>query len=1112
MADDIRIWLTEIGLGEYIDAFVENEVELNLLHELTNDDLKDLGVAKLGHRKALLSAITQMDGASGDPTEAKTPVNHHTRIRQAERRQLTVMFCDIVGSTSLSGKVDPEVLRDIITIFQNLVAGAVTKFDGQVAKYMGDGVLCYFGWPKAHEDDAKGAVRAGLEIIRALKATMMPGDAVIEARIGISTGLVVVGDLIGSGSAQEEAVVGETPNIAARLQGVAAPGQVVIGPSTRSLLGRTFEVEELGLHELKGVAEKMPAFSVVREAQVETRFEAQSISSLHPMIGREHELNLISDRWNQAVSGGGQLLLLSGEPGIGKSRVAKAVSDAASQTDHIRISYQCSPYHEGSPLYPTIQQLRISTGITESDSNEEQLDKIEDLLVGNGANLIASLLGADGEARYGRLTLSPTQQRANTLQVLIDELVALSRAQPVLFVIEDAHWIDATTLELIEIALDRIDTERVLILVTARPGFIHSFAGLAAITKLEMNRLAPSQIADIIRSVAGDTQLTPEVCDDITARSDGVPLFAEELTKTILASAQTTSDETGSRIGESRRDLVVPASLNESLMARLDQNLEAKEVAQIASCIGREFSYGLLARIAEKTPSELDASLKALREAELILRRGTDTEDRFMFKHALVTDTAYGSLLISRRTEIHARIADALSEDGDAPPEDMARHLAGAGRAEQASKAWDQAGDMAMQRAALREAAKSFRSALEQLAKLSESRQRDLAELRILTRLGSALVNVEGWASVEGNAVHKRAKDLADLLDTSAERVSALVGIWLYHTGRGEHDQSAAITTELQDIAKQSDDRGLLLQAHHAAWPNTMVRGLTHKSAEAIDAGLAIYDEELHRHHGQLYMGHDPAVCGHTMAGPVKWALGHISEAERHIREASDLIQRRGDMSSRIHSLILQGSWHCTTGDHQRLLEIADELGQLARTHHLRAAEVNARVYRGWALVGSGDVAGGLKDLEAGVEAWRGSGARIYLGQRLSLLGETHSLLGKHFDARKTFDAAFEVLNGTKEFQFSPEMNIRRGHSLLAADAGDRKGAEHVFLIALAVARRQKAPTYELRAANSLAELWADKGSREQSAKILTDAVDHFPSHENCSDLEKAKEYLKGVM
>ena len=718
--------------------------------------------------------------------------------------------------------------------------------------------------------------------------------------------------------------------------------------------------------------------------------------------------------------------------------------------------------------------------------------------------MIAALLGMDGEARYGALEMSPTQQRANTLEALTDELVAVSRKRTVLFVLEDSHWIDATTLELIDLALDKISTERVLILVTARQNFTHNFVGQAAITKLELNRLGRSQIGEIIASVAGDTKLPAELCDDIAARSDGVPLFAEELTKAILASGALSTTGESHEISVSSRDLVVPASLKDSLMARLDQNLEVKEVAQIASCIGREFSYELLARVAQKPPAELDNALEELRKAELIFRRGAASENKFIFKHALVSDTAYESLLKSRRREIHSKIAEVLAEKSDTAPEIIARHLAGAGRPEEASLAWERAANAALQRAALREAAQLFRTALDQLELLPKTRKRDLAELRMLTRLGSTTLNVEGWASVEAKTVNKRAKELADHLDSSAERVSALVGIWLYHTGRAEHDASAEISEQLNTIAQNSKDPGLLLQAHHAAWPTQMLCGQTCQSAETIDAGLSLYDEELHRHHGQLYMGHDPAVCGHSMAGPVKWALGRISEAEDHIKEAAELSQRRGDVSSRIHSLILQGSWHCTTGHAQRLLELAEELGQLAGSHHLRAAKVNAQIYRGWALVGLGDITDGMRELEQGVGAWQASGARIFLGQRLSMLGEAHTLLGQHSDASRVFDAAFEVLRSTKEQQFAPEMYLRLGRSLLAADAKNRKAAERAFSKALDIARQQKASTYEIRAAVSLAGLWVDMGLHENAARNLTKAIEHFPSGETSSDLEAA--------
>lgn len=447
--DGIAQWLTRHGLGQYAETFTENDIDLDVLPDLTDDDLKELGLS-LGHRKRLLKAAAP---APAEPASVTAP---EPLSPDAERRQLTVMFVDLVGSTALSGQLDPEDMRGVITSYQNTVAGVVTRFEGHVAKYMGDGVLCYFGWPHAHEDDAERAVRAGQAIMQAMAGMSSPGGRPLSARAGIATGLVVVGDLIGEGAAQENAVVGDTPNLAARIQGLAEPGQVAVADATRLLLGDMFELADLGGHALKGIDGETRAFAVIGERAVESRFEARSGGSVAQMVGRDHELALMLERWQRTKATEGQLVLLTGEAGIGKSRITRAMIDAVSGEDHIRLNYQCSPYHIDSSLYPAIQHLTFAAGLKPGDSNDEKLDKLEALVGREPAPLIAAMMGLDGDQRYGPIDLAPQQQRARTLQALAGQLISLSEQKPVLMVFEDAHWIDATSLELLDLCLDQV--------------------------------------------------------------------------------------------------------------------------------------------------------------------------------------------------------------------------------------------------------------------------------------------------------------------------------------------------------------------------------------------------------------------------------------------------------------------------------------------------------------------------------------------------------------------------------------------------------------------------------------------------------------------------------
>ncbi len=577
--ENVRAWLEANGFGRFADLFEANEIDREVLLELTDDDLAKLGLP-LGPRKKLLKAIAALDQPT-EPSPTRSlpepaPPAMAAPRPDAERRQLTVMFVDLVGSTALSTQLDPEDMREVIRAYQNAVAGEIARFDGHVAKFMGDGVLAYFGYPKAHEDEAERAVRAGLAITAAIGLLNNPAGEALAARVAIATGLVVVGDLVGEGVAQEQAVVGDTPNLAARLQGIAAPGQVVIADATRRLLGSGFELEDLGEHELKGIGEPVPAFAVAGERRVESRFEAMSGPSLLPMVGRGQELALLLERWALAKAGEGQGVLLVGEAGIGKSRISRALLDALVEEEHFRVRYQCSPYHIDSALWPVIQQLNHAAGLETEDPIEARLDKLEALLERAGgreaAPLIANLLGLDGVARYGPLDLTPQARRARTLHALAEQPLRLATRQPVLVVLEDAHWIDPTTLELIEQCLDRIAKARVLILMTSRPDQQPALAAHPHVTRLTLNRLGRAGVESIVARLGGD-HLPSKTINGIIARTDGVPLFVEELTKAVL--------ETG--------EASIPASLHDSLMARLDRIPDVKALAQIAACIGRDF-------------------------------------------------------------------------------------------------------------------------------------------------------------------------------------------------------------------------------------------------------------------------------------------------------------------------------------------------------------------------------------------------------------------------------------------------------------------------------------------------------------------------------------------
>jgi class 3 adenylate cyclase len=686
---DISAWLTSLGLERYKQAFLANEIDVAVLPKLTADDLKDLGVVIVGHRRKLLEAIADLKSAPGSAPvspELAGPARHP----DAERRQLTLMFIDLVGSTALSAQLDPEDMSKVIRAYQNAVAGEITRFEGHVAKFMGDGVLAYFGWPRAHEDEAERAVRAGLAVGAAVALLPTPAGEPLAARVGIATGLVVVGDLVGEGAAQEQAVVGDTPNLAARLQSAAEPGMVVIADATRRLLGDVFELRHLGALTLKGIQETTPAFAVLGERALESRFAVRQGGGVAPIVGRDQELALLLERWRQAQGGEGQVVLLTGEAGIGKSRLTEALVETIVAEPHFLLRYQCSPYYADSPLYPVIQHLGFAAGFAPDDSTELRLERLEALLaratddIAEAAPLMSALLGINGEARYGVLALTPQQRRKRTLAVLIEQLAGLARSRPVLWVVEDAHWIDPTTLELIELALDRVQGASVMTLITARPTFVPAFASHPVVTRLALNRLARAATQAIVLRITRGKRLPDILLDEIAARTDGVPLFVEEMTKAVIESGALREGSDAYHRGGPLSTLAIPTTLHDTLMARLDRLQPVKEVAQTASVIGRSFDHGTIVALAGLLEPDIAEAMRKLVEAELVFRRGTPPDASYLFKHALVRDAAYESLLKAKRIALHARLLDVLEARGDAAPQVKAQHAEAAGLAERA--------------------------------------------------------------------------------------------------------------------------------------------------------------------------------------------------------------------------------------------------------------------------------------------------------------------------------------------------------------------------------------------------------------------------------------------
>ena len=621
--------------------------------------------------------------------------------------------------------MDPEDLREVISAYQKCVAETVRRFDGFVAKYMGDGVFVYFGYPQAHEDDAERAVRAGLELVAA--ASGLKTHAVLQTRVGIATGLVVVGDLIGSGASQEQAIVGETPNIAARLQGVAEPNAVVIAESTRRLVGNLFELEDLGSKELKGISGQVRAWTALRPATVESRFDALHTSGVTELVGREEELEILLRRWSRARTGEGQVALLSGEAGIGKSRLTAALLERLASEPHTRLRYFCSPQRTDSTFFPIISQMDRAARFAHDDTVQAKLDKLDALMAQSQTPpqdiaLFAEMLSLPNDGRYPTLDLTPQQRRQKTLEALRGPVETFARKNPVLMIFEDAHWADPSSLEVFSGAVDRTAARRVLLIITFRPEFAPPWAGLPHVTALTLNRLARREVGAMIDRVAGNKHLSADLRQDIIERTDGIPLFVEEMTKAVLeAEGEGAAKRTAAAVPSPA--LAVPASLHASLMARLDRlGGPAKEVAQIGAAIGREFTHALLAAVRAKPEAELNTALDRLVEAGLLFRQGVPPHATYLFKHALVQDAAYGTLLREPRRALHARIAETLESQfadiAENQPEVLARHCTEAGLIEKAAGLWGKAGQRSLARSALVEAVEQFTRALAQIATL----------------------------------------------------------------------------------------------------------------------------------------------------------------------------------------------------------------------------------------------------------------------------------------------------------------------------------------------------------------------------------------------------------
>jgi class 3 adenylate cyclase len=1102
----IADWLQKLGMSEYLQRFAENDIDISVLRHLTDQDLKELGVS-LGHRRKMLAAIGE--GAATAPETRPPAASAEFKASDtAERRQVTVMFCDLVGSTALSTQFDPEDLREIISAYHRAVAAAIAGFDGFVAKYMGDGALIYFGYLRAHEDDAERAVRAGLASIGAV-SRLDVGAAKLQARVGIATGLVVIGDLIGEGSAREQSVVGETPNLAARLQALAAPASLVIDAQSRHQIGELFDLEDLGSQQLAGFVETQRAWKVLGQSREVSRFEALRSMTL-PLVGRDEEVELLLRRWNQAQRGEGRVVLISGEPGIGKSRLTAALSEHIGAEPHTRLRYFCSPHHQDSALYPFIVQIENAAGFIRDDAIEARLGKLSALLApatqdDDDFALLAELLSLPGNATA--LNLSPQRKRERLFEALLKLLEAV-RQRPVLMVFEDAHWIDPTSRELLDLTVDRVKRLPMLLAITFRPDFQPPWSGRSHVTSLALNRLDERHGETLVQNLVGDAALAPDVVAKIIERTDGVPLFLEELTKAVLESAGQEDQLVAAPSTASLGPPSVPATLHASLVARLDRlGPVPKEVAQIGSVLGREFAYNLIEPVAQRDARELQGALGQLGDAGLLFCHGTAPHASYLFKHALVQDAAYSTLVRARRQELHGRVAAVLKQEFadlvERRPELLAHHLTAAGETARATDQWLKAGQYAAARLAHLEAIRHFERGLAALTALAESADRDRREIELQLARGLSLFTAKGFNSAEAADSYTRARELAEQQGDSHQLFMSVYGLWQSANGAGRVFDCRRLSNRLQQLTANNADDELSLQAHHAAWATCIFTGDPAAAHEHSETGCRLYDPERDSFHRHLYGGHDPGICARYFGAQAHWLLGYPEKGLALGAESLELGKRIAHPFSFAIALQYHAMLHLDRREPGPALDRLEAAEKIAAEQRLGFV-LEPQLLRGAALTLHGALEEAVACLREGLVGVVGTTRLRCYG--LAKLSDALIRQGEYSAALAAARDGLSAVEETGHRQWQAELNRLEGVALCGLNRTEE--SQSALEEALRVARMQKAKSYELRAATSLARLWGEQGRRTDASGLLAPVYGWFTEGVDMADLQDAKVLL----
>jgi predicted ATPase/class 3 adenylate cyclase len=1053
-------------------------------------------------------------GACGNGLVADVDARISARTAAAERRQLTVMFCDLVDSTRLASRLELEEWRDVLRAFQTACANAVRQYGGTISRYMGDGILVLFGYPHAHEDDAERSVRAALSMVEAVASLPPPSvTESLEIRIGIATGLVVAGDLIGDGASEEEAILGETPNLAGRLHAEAPPNGVVIASQTRALLGGRFVCEDLGAHPLKGFGEPVPRWRVVRPRPGASRFTTAGRAQRTPLIGREDNLSWLLGLWRSAARQRGRVAMLVGDAGIGKSRLAEAVRERLDEAC-APLRFQCSPHFVNRALHPVVQHIELAVRTGPDDPAPAKLEKLAAWLDPefNGADelaVLAALLSIPEDVAPPLPAMSVQRRKQETFDLLLRILGARAAVRPVLMIVEDLHWADPTTMELLSALVSCIDRMAVLAIFTFRSGLATSWDG-PHVERCELQRLPPGSALSLGEHVVGTRQMPKAVLEQVVRRADGIPLFIEELTQAVFGLG-VLDDSRGSPEGlhGPLPELAIPSTLQDSLMARLDQLGAAKFVAQLASAIGREFSYPLLSAIAPLPAERLRAELAVLEGAGLVHAEGASVRGVFAFKHVLVQEVAYQTLLRNRRQELHTLIAQVLQEQFPrqvrAAPELLAHHWTQAGDIERAVAGWLAAGERACERSEYSEAVGHLRKGLDLVAAVPDQAQSRDRELALLLALGPVLMAVAGAGTPEVAQLYARALELCREIPKSALHFAALWGRWLFAM---DHRAGLERADDLLQLAQELGDPALLVQSHHCQWATLYMLGAHEECCKHADEGLRLYDRDRHRRQAHLYGGHDPKVCALGERALSCWLLGRLDESLTSMRLALDWAESLTHVGSRIHAMDYSLVVHRLRRDPVEVARRADEMVTFAAEQRLSEYRDKGLLFRGWAKAFLGDVPGGLNEMRGALASEEKAGIPSDLPLYYEMFAEVCERAGRFEEGLDAVREGFVQSERRRLVYWNAELHRRRGELMLATGVGTASVA-HCYERALAEAREQGALFLELRAATSLTRLHhRDEGLASNPPEQLRSAYTRFARGLDTPDLHDARALL----